>query len=118
MMMSGAPRIEPRAAMRAAASTREILADRQLGAARTAQNGVRVERLGRPRSQVVICQRIMTFLARVISAAATKPDRDYVERAMIVRAARRSVDLHTMNRRTACWIHLIAIGDRSHAYIS
>lgn len=117
-MMRGAPRIESRSAMRAVASAPEIFVDRQLGTARAAQNGVRVERLGRPRCQAVICQRIMTLLARVIPAAATKLDRDYVERAMIVRAARRSVDLHAMNPRTACWIHSIAIGDRSHTYIS
>src|ERR1700722_13674199 len=95
MMMVPAPRIETRAALRAARFTLHVHRDTQLRAAPAAQNRVLLRPLTtRPHFDRVLGQRIMAILACIKFPATFHLDRDNVRRPVIMRATGLPVELH------------------------
>ena len=95
MMMVPAPRIETRAALRAARFTLHILRDTQLRAALAAQNCFLRPLLPRPRLDRMPSQSVMAILARVKFAAALHLDRYDVRRPVIMRATGLAVEVNS-----------------------
>ena len=87
-MVSGASRIELRAAVGANVATVQIRLDGERLAACSTQHGVFAEALLRPLLGRVIGKRFVTRVARIVDTAAPKPYRDDVTLAIVMRAPR------------------------------
>jgi len=95
--MPGAAGVELPAATRTNGSGAEIFTNRELIAARTAQNGLLIKLLLRPARCGVICAFVVTLIAWKPFAAAGKLDRDDVVRRVIMRAARFKIDIDAVD---------------------
>jgi hypothetical protein len=88
VVMQLATRIEPRSARRTSRLAIQVLKDGQLSAACAAQNRLLIEFSLRPSAGRMIGFQFVTVEAGIIRPAAVEFDRDDVELAPVVRAAR------------------------------
>jgi hypothetical protein len=96
--MQRATRIEARSTPRAGRLTIQVLADGQLNAARAAQHRLLIELSLRPNAGGMIGFPLMTVEAGIVRPAAVELDRDDIDVAAIVRAARARIYLDSSYR--------------------
>src|SRR5260370_24563665 len=99
--MQRASRIEPRAARRTNRLAIQVLVDSQLGAARAAQHHLLIELSLRPNLGGMTRLQFVTVAARIVAPAAVDFDRDDVELAPVVRAARVRIYLDPSHRNSS-----------------
>ena len=103
MMVGLAAGVEPRLACRAHVAAVEVLPDRQVNAARSAEHAALIEGADRPDRHRVICDRGVARVARVVLPTALELDRNDVELAAVVSASGAGVDIDAE--------HLVAVHD-------
>ena len=95
--MPGAAGVELPAATRTNGSGAEIFTNRELIAARTAQNGLLIKLLLRPARHGVICAFVVTLITWKPFATAGKLDRNDVVKRLMMGAARFTIDFDAID---------------------
>jgi hypothetical protein len=103
MVVVAAAGIEPGATGRALVRRVEILADRQLDSTNAAQDGGLIPFALWPYLNRVAGERVVAVLAGIVISAALHPDRNYIDRLVVMRTAGLSVNVNSIHMRPGIW---------------